>query len=86
MLLDVSARLVDRVEATQLGLQLKVPDHTIDVIFTDYANSLTIAANHVLKVWFHQQNDRQHAYHVLAQALKDTGHFMIAKEALNYSS
>ena len=86
MLLEVSARLVDRVEITRLGLQLKVPDHTIDVMFTDYANSLTIAANHILKVWFYQQNDRQHAHHVLAQALKDIGLFMIAREELNYSS
>ena len=85
MLFEVSERLVNREEVTRLGVHLGVPYRTIEKTFTDYANSLIIAANHILNVWFDKQNE-EHPYQTMVQALVDCGHLKIAKQALNYSS
>ena len=83
MLLEVSRRLVNETDTRRLGLQLNVPHYVIEAKLGAYKN--TIAAHHVLKMWFNNQRDRKVAYHVLGQALLDVNLSLIAGEVLNYT-
>ena len=82
MLHEVSLRLVKEVHVRKLGLRLEVEEFDIQAKLAQ--NEITIAAYHVLKIWFDNQKDRETAYHDLGQALVDVQLKFIASDVLNY--
>ena len=83
MLLEVSQRLVDKTDVRRLGLQLQVKGFTIDAKLADESQT-TVAAHHMLKIWFNKQQDRETAYQILGQALVDVQLNLIARQVMNY--
>ena len=82
-ILNISQRLHDRNELTELGMKLQVEEHAIEACFTNHSNDIRTAAHQILRIW-RKSVDPSNAYDILGQALLEAKQDNIAKEILGY--
>ena len=71
-LLQLSKRITDETTRTELGLNLGLPGHEIQMTRADNKSELTIATYDMLRIWFRATSSREAAWTQLEGVLRKT--------------